>query len=76
MGIVGDVRLIQPGTRRPTVSTSASESKMEIAPVAALQRIYEYTYLLHQNVGGVQAEMTSQAFPPTQRKRCGLRLSK
>jgi hypothetical protein len=29
-----------------------------------------------QNVGGVQAEMTSQGLPPTQRKRCGRRLSK
>ena len=29
-----------------------------------------------QNVGGVQAEITSQGLAPTQRKRCGLRLSK
>ena len=76
MGIVGDVRLTQPGTRRLAVSTSVSESKMEIAPVTALQRVYECTSLLHQNVGGVQAEITSQALPPTQRKRCGRRLSK
>ena len=29
-----------------------------------------------QNVGGVQALITSQGLPPTQRKRCGRRLSK
>jgi hypothetical protein len=32
--------------------------------------------LRRQNVGGVQALMTSQALAPTQRKRCGRRLSK
>jgi hypothetical protein len=30
----------------------------------------------HQNVGGVQALITSQGLLPMQRKRCGRRLSK
>ena len=32
--------------------------------------------LAAQNVGGVQAEITSHGLPPTQRNRCGRRLSK
>jgi hypothetical protein len=44
--------------------------------MTVLQRVYEHTPLLPQNVGGVQAEITSHGFPPTQRNRCGLRLSK
>lgn len=42
----------------------------------APERTDAYTRSFPQNVGGVQAEITSQALPPTQRKRCGLRLSK
>lgn len=40
------------------------------------QRLREIIGNHNQKVGGVQALMTSQGTGPTQRKRCGLRLSK